>query len=323
MNAHERMKTVLSGDTPDRPAYALWQHFPGSDRSPERLARATIDFARTWKPDLLKHTPNGMYAVEDWAAGLDAVPIEVNEQEGVPYSLNLSVDWRRLSRLDVRSGALGRELLSLRLVCDAIGRDVPVFMTVFGPLTLAAKICGMRIVDNIRQAPDDLHEGLRTITDTMVAFMRAVREAGADGVYFATQFASHDLVSEDEYAVFGEPYDLEVLEAWGDAGPVILHLCGPNIFFGLSNSYPVQAVCWDHGISSPTFRDAFAMTNCTIVAGMQERTFPLSSQGVFEQASDALAVSKGVRHILAPTCVIPSDAPDESLVAVLKAVQSA
>ncbi len=324
MNHHERIRATLSGERPDRPAFAIWRHFPDVDGSPRELAAATIDFARTWHPDLIKHTPNGMYAVEDWVLHLTGgKPLEV-APDIVPYSLNLAVNWQSLTVLDVDQGALVRELRSLRLICDEIGRNIPVYMTVFGPLTLAGKLAGKRTINDMRRRPDDLHEGLGVITKSTIEFMKAVREAGADGLYFATQYASDDLLTEEEHAVFGEPYDIEVLNAWGDVdgGPVILHLCGANIFFDLCNIYPVQAVCWDHGLSQPTFYDAFDLTDRTLVAGMEEREFLVSTQTVYAQATDSLAISHGVRHILAPTCVIPAGSTDRSLAAVVKAVET-
>lgn len=324
MNPHERIRAVLAGERPDRPAFAIWRHFPDVDTSPRDLAAATIDFARTWRPDLIKHTPNGMYAVEDWVMNLTGGKSLETDPNVVPYSLNLEVNWQGLTVLDVEQGALGRDLQSLRLVCDEIGGRVPVYMTVFGPLTLAGKLAGVRTIQDMRQRPDDLREGLRTITKTTKDYMKAVREAGADGLYFATQYASEDLLTEDEHAEFGAPYDIEVLEAWCDldGGPVILHLCGANIFFDLCNNYPVEAVCWDHGLSQPAFDDAFDLTDRTLVAGMEESVFPVSAQTVYAQAADALAVSRGMRHILAPTCVIPAESTDESLAVVVNAVEN-
>ena len=257
MTAHERMQAVFSGARPDRPAFALWRHFPDEEDVAQQLAEATIEFARMWRPDLVKHTPNGMFAVDDWASGLSGGKSLDVDTVDVPYSLNLSVTWRDLPRLDVHEGALARELESLRLVRQAIGEQVPVYMTLFGPLTLAGKLAGKRIIDDMRDTPKDLHAGLQTITETMIAFTKAVRKVGAEGLYFATQYASEELLSEEDHAVFGEPYDVALLEAWDNAGPVILHLCGADIFFDLCNSYPVQAVCWDHGLSKPSLRDAY------------------------------------------------------------------
>ena len=320
MDAHQRIRSVLAGDKPDRPAFALWQHFPNAEGSPRELANATVDFARAWRPDLIKHTPNGMFAVEDWVEALTGGRDMTVDFDNLPYALNLDFRWHELDTLDVRKGALGRELEALQIVCDAIGSEVPVYMTLFGPLTLAGKLAGARVVDDMKHAPDALHDGLAVITDTMVAFTKAIRETGAHGLYFATQYASETLLSEADHAAFGEPYDIALLEAWDNAGPVILHLCGEHVFFNLCNSYPVEAICWDHGFSKPSFRDAFDQTDRVIVAGMEEGAFPVSAQTVRTQADHALTVSDGIRHILAPTCVIPGGSSRESFVAVTDAV---
>lgn len=320
MNARERIAALLAGEAPDRPAFALWRHFPGADSTPQGLAEATIAFARRWKPDIVKHTPSGMYAVEDWAEGLAALPPPPEDTEGIPYTLNLDVDWRALAPLDVRAGALGRELEALRLVCRELKREAPVYMTVFGPLTLAGKLRGRRILADMKHDPEGLQTGLATIAATVAAYVAAVRDAGAEGLYLATQYASSELLDPATHDRFGAPHDLRVLAAWERAGPVILHLCGADIFFDLANSYPVDAVCWDHGLSAPGFAEAFDRTDRVVVAGMIERTFPLSASGVAEEARAALAVSSGRRHILAPTCVIPNETADEALSAVIESV---
>ena len=41
-------------------------------------------------------------------------------------------------------------------------------------------------------------------------------ELGAAGVYFASQMSSYDQVSEEIYADYGVPYDLQVLEGARD-----------------------------------------------------------------------------------------------------------
>ena len=318
--SHARIRSVFSGEIPDRPAFALWRHFPGADRSPEELTAATIAFARKWRPDLVKHTPNGMYAIEDWASQQGSQPSLEFDPDTFPYALNFNIDWRGLTKLQAGDGAVGRELDCLRRVCEEIGEEFPVYMTIFGPLTLAGKLAGGGVMDAMRDCPEDLHHALGVITQTMTKFTVAAREAGAAGLYFATQYASDLLLSQEDHATFGAPYDTAVLEAWGDPSSVILHLCGPDVFFDLCNVYPVGAVCWDHGLSKPSFSDAFGLTDCVLVAGMEEQQFPASIKTVYAQACDALAVSQGKRHILAPTCVIPAEASDESLDAVLKAV---
>src|SRR5438270_6340876 len=47
--------------------------------------------------------------------------------------------------------------------------------------------------------------------------------AGVDGIFFATQMATTDLLTREEYEEFGRPYDLQVLEA-ATTGLIFLHI---------------------------------------------------------------------------------------------------
>ena len=46
MNHTQRIKNLLDRKTIDRPAVALWRHFPVDDQRADWLAAATLDFQR-------------------------------------------------------------------------------------------------------------------------------------------------------------------------------------------------------------------------------------------------------------------------------------
>jgi uroporphyrinogen decarboxylase len=313
MNSYERVMAALSGEPVDRPAFSIWQHFHDRDATPESLARVTIDFVHRWQPDFVKHTPTGMYAVEDWGTPIRRYEDPLRAPERIRPTFETAAGWRDLGGLDVAGGALGRELVGIRMVKDGLADDVPLLMTIFSPLTLAFKIVGDRVVDDLRAAPDDLHAGLQTIASTMAGYMQAVRHAGADGVFFASQLSSSRWLTREEYAAFGEPYDHQVLEAWGDEGPVVLHLCGADVFFDLADPYPVHGVSWDHTASAPSLAEAMQQTSKGLVAGLDKMAFVSGPDTVRQEVEQALAATNGRRHILAPTCVVPSQASAEAL----------
>ena len=313
MKSKERVMAALRGEPTDRPAFSIWQHFHDRDETPEGLAEATIEFVRRWRPDFVKHTPTGMYAVEDWGAPIRRYGDPLRAPERLRPTFDSPAGWRELAGLDVQAGALGRELRGLQLVRNGIDPTVPILMTIFSPLTLAYKLVGDRIVEDLRRAPQALHAGLRTIAGSMADYVRAVRQAGADGLFFASQLSSSRWLTREEYAAFGEPYDRQVLEAWRGDGPVILHLCGADIFFDLADGYPIHGVSWDHTVSAPSLAVALGETKRGLVAGLDKNAFTISAEAVQQEVEQALAVSKGRRHILAPTCVVPSQASAEAL----------
>ena len=68
MDKHDRLQAALAGERVALLPLALWRHFHRQDRDPAALAQATAEFARCYDLDLVKLTPSGLYAVEDWGA---------------------------------------------------------------------------------------------------------------------------------------------------------------------------------------------------------------------------------------------------------------
>ena len=141
MNARERVWAALQGEPTDRPAFSLWRHFHDEDATPEGLAAATIEFAIRWEVDVVKHTPTGLYAVEDWGAPIRRFDDPHRAPERIRPAFTTPDGWRALPPLDVQRGALGRELRGLRLVRGGLPPDIPILMTIFSPLTVACHLC--------------------------------------------------------------------------------------------------------------------------------------------------------------------------------------
>ncbi len=320
MKPRERVLAALKGEPVDRPAFSLWRHFHDRDATPEGLVEATLEFVRRWQPDFVKHTPTGLYAVEDWGLPIRRFDDPHHPPERVRPLFDAPHGWYELEVLNVRAGALGRELRGLRLLREVLPPEVPILMTVFSPLTLAYKLVGERVVDDLRDAPEALHAGLRVITATMTRYVVAVREAGADGLFFATQLATENWLTREEYARFGEPYDRQVLEAWPGGEPVVLHLHGTRVFFDLAESYPADGVSWHDHETSPSLAEALERTRKGLVAGLDRNAFLQGADVVRRQVREALAVTGGRRHVLAPSCVIPTQVTDEALAAVVEVV---
>jgi uroporphyrinogen decarboxylase len=325
LKKRERVYAALQGEPVDRLPVSLWRHFFKRDRSPEGLAQATLDFSRRYDLDLIKVTPSGLYAIEDWGAS-----IRHSDDDDTPPRLKRPVveepeHWRRLAALSVQQGALGRELQSLGAIEAGLVQDdaPPVLMTLFSPLTLAYKLVGEAIQDHIRDHASDLHFALATIAETTARFGMAALAAGADGVFFATQLARPSILTADEYRDFGERYDLIVLEYLSaQTDLIVLHLHGEDVFFDLVHSYPVTAVSWHDRETRPTLREAVTQTHKAIVAGLDRDLLANgSAEDVTTQVRDAQQQTGGRRLILAPACVVSTETPEANLQAVVEAAR--
>jgi uroporphyrinogen decarboxylase len=315
-----RVEAALRREAVDRVPLSLWRHYHRQDRSSEALAAATLALTRDYDLDLVKLTPSGLYAVEDWAGDEIVYPGTDHDPPFLRRPVVAGVgDWRRLSVLQPSSGALSRELRTIRLVSAGLQDGPPLLMTIFSPLTLAYKLAGDAVVEHLREHGRALHAGLETLAATTALFVLAALEAGASGFFFATQLACRGRLSRQEYEEFGVRYDLAVLEAATAARATILvlHLHGQDVFFDLSDRYPVQAVSWHNWETQPSLAAARQMCGRAFLTGLDRDLLGQGPVSAIEhQARQALVQTEGRGLILAPSCVIPTDAPGAHLQAV-------
>ncbi len=323
MTHRERIEAAVRARRPDHVPVALWRHFPGDDQKAEKLAAAHVAFYRSYDVDLLKVTPASGYYGDDWGLRGGYKP----NREGVrSYSdrpIKKPADWERLKRLDVSHGVYGREVHAIRLVADAVGGEVPVLETTFSPLSIARTLAGEQaLVRYVREDADALHRGLEIIAEVTSEFIRAVLGAGADGVFFSTQMATTDLLTQEEYEEFGRPYDLRVLESAGDA-LTFLHLHGVNVMFDLVAGYPVQILNWHARETPPGIAEARKRVAACLACGLDawNTLAKATPEAVAQEVRDAIAETQGHGHIVTTGCVMPIDTPEANIRAAVAAVR--
>ncbi len=325
MTHRERMEAAIRGEQPDRVPIALWRHFPMKDQTAEGLAQATIEFQKRFNFDLVKVTPASGYPAEAWGAKLRPAHNAEGTRAYLFRPVQRPQDWHHLTALEVTAGVFGRELRALELIRQGVGEDVHVLQTIFSPLTSAQQLSGELVFEHLRKYPDDLKAGLRTITETTARFAIACLERGADGIFFATQLASHDLLSNEEYREFGVEFDIPILECVrGRAKLLLLHLHGTSPMFGLVSLYPVQVVNWHDRETRPSLAEGQRLFRRGAVLGGLHRSNTLltgTPEDVQAQVRDALEQTGGVRVIIGAGCVTLTTTPEANLRAAREAVE--
>jgi uroporphyrinogen decarboxylase len=324
MKKRERVLAALRGLPVDRPPVALWRHFPEADQSAAALARAHLSFQGRYDWDFIKVTEAGAYPGEDWGMHSEYHENREGTRTGVDYPVKTSADWRRLHLLDPRQGVYGRELRTLRLIRAGCGPDIHVMPTIFGPLSAAKYLGRDRLLEDLRGNPADLHAGLQVIAKVTASFAIACLVSGADAIYFATQFASQEVLTEEEYREFGAPYDRLVLDAVsGKADFILLHAHGKRPMFDLLAEYPVQVINWHDRTEAPNLAGGQQRFAGAVAGGIDEwDTLQTDPHRVAAQAREAIAQTGGRRFVLAAGCVIPMDTPEANIHAVRRAVET-
>ncbi|HMA35276.1 MAG TPA: uroporphyrinogen decarboxylase family protein [Chloroflexia bacterium] len=318
MSKKARVDAALRNEAVDRVPVSLWRHFYESEETAEGLAGAMLAWQAKYDWDWMKVNPRASYHVEGWGVKLrfSGQPLVKPVVTDVP--IQSTADWAKLGPLALDSGPLAEQLEVMERLCEALGGKVYALETVFTPLSIAGDLVrdGQQLVDDLTRDPQAVHGALEVITATFVAFVGRLLQAGADGIFFATtEWASRDMLTEEQYTEFGRPYDLRVLAAAQDAGFNILHVCKNNNHLLSLLDYPVHAVNWAVGSpGNPGLREVQTQTDKALIGGLTNETLREGDPAHINAEARAADLQTGGRHwILGPACSIAVDTPDANV----------
>ncbi len=290
---------------------------PGTDLDPEAIAQKTYEFYKTYDFDFVKTMNNGMYAVEDFGCTIDYSEIaKGGVAKLVSSPVHCADDWKKLKVCSCDKGSNARELRHLKLVLDKLsGEEVPVIFTVFTPITIADKICGGELTEYLEGGyGEEVKSALEVITETTCQLAEAAISQGADGIFLASQMSSYDKCTVRQYAEFGKPYDLRVLEAAKKGWMNTLHCHGNDIMFELLKDYPVQIFNWHAWETLPDLEEAYMLTGKCLMGGLNRTDITKKNKGAIQnQIFQCFKELGGLHQILTPGCVIRYPLDDEML----------
>jgi uroporphyrinogen decarboxylase len=196
---------------------------------------------------------------------------------------------------------------------------------VFSPFTIAKQLYGPDIVEHARDNSRQVEQGLEIIADTAARFAQDALAAGADGIFFATQFARHDLMSELEYRQYGLEYDLPVLDAVRDTADIlVLHMCGPTPMFHFVPKYEVDIVNWEDRETPPSLHEGWErFADGAVLGGIRRQSLASGTpEDIEAEARWAVQHTDGGRRLILGTgCVTLVTAPDENIRAARQAAE--
>jgi len=307
MTKAERVRAALSGAAPDHIPFSFWTHMAGYDLDAELLAQKTYEFYRKYDLDFIKTMNNGMYSVEDFGCTLDQSQVKSG---GITRLADTPIhgpgDWEKIQRLDIRRGALARELNSLKLLLDKVQGEAPVIFTVMSPMTTAEKLSGGSVIDHLLDGQESLVlPALEAITETTCALAREAVRLGASGIFFASQIEFYGRKTEDFCLKYEKPYDFRVLEAAGDGWCNVIHAHGENIMFNILKDYPVHAFNWHVGESLPDIDEALDSLSGSLMGGLNRSDIKEGHKNaIHNQIYRIIKQTNGKRLLITPGCVV-------------------
>jgi len=324
MSKRERLKAILSGKPVDRVPVAFWRHWPGDDQSPESLAAVALDFQQRYDLDFIKLPVSSAYTVTDYGVKHEYRGSLIGDRVHLEYAIKNIEDWGRIKPLDINRGTYGWHLDALRTIIKQKEPETPVIVTMFNPLSIAAYLAGDdTCLSHLRSHPERVEPAVKALAETGADFARAAINAGADGIFFSTRFASYELMGEAEYRQYGCPGDLAVLQAAKDGWLNVLHLHGQYPMLAQLADYPVQALNWHDRTTQFDLTEGSRLFGGILMGGVEQYTTLRfgSPDDVKLQVHDAIRQLHGRRLVVTPGCTYPLDVPHANLLALRKAVE--
>ncbi len=287
MTPKERVERAVRGQDVDRPPFSFWHHF-GLEKYPgERFAKATLDFHRRYRTDLVK-------VMSDY-----------------PYPKPAG----RWYELKVEANPFPEQLRALDLIRQGLGGRAWFVETVFNPWNQATKIASKEEVLRMqRENPKALLAALQAIAESEASHAKKALAAGAAGIFLAIDNAQAGVLTREEYARFSEPFDRTVLRAAAGAPLNILHLHGDKVYLDLFlKGWPEAAINYSaHGTGVP-ISEMRRKFGGVIMGGLDEVNFRTLTPAQLKQQAEAARQAAGKRFILAPGCSVPNESTPEEL----------
>lgn len=293
MTHTERIKAVLAGKPVDRIPFIAWgPHLNLEDRNVNDFSKAIIAYETQHDFDVIKVMQNGLYNAEDFGQ-IIAEPENSDDagfKKTVKNAFNSLDDWKNVTKKNVFEGAFGREMQSIKAICDHFQKSVPVLPTIFGPMRMLTQLCGYapgtgiyqgrsfvgeNIMDFIHAHEEEYFHVMDVLTDQIIDVMNGFLDMGADGFFYCPGGDHTDFCSEEDYFRLIRPYDIRALEAVQDrAWFNMLHVCGmENLRMKDMVTLPVQAINWeDQSPANPSLAEVRAMTDKVLMGGIDRNS---------------------------------------------------
>jgi uroporphyrinogen decarboxylase len=330
MSKFDLLKETLLGNLDEEIPLALWKHHPERDRTPQDLAAEEIAFHKKYDSDIMKISFFGHYPCIDFGCTAEYDGEISGSTTLTKAAINEASEWEVLDKPDVMAGEFGNQVRAVELISKYAYDTVPTMATIFDGPMVADKICDKNLEMYMNEHPEIIEPALDMITEVMVDFARATLEAGADGLFIASQHSTMASVSDENYERFILPQDLKLISRLrGKAKFMVMHLHARNEdeiirFDKISRTPGIDAINWEDQSTSLSLRNGRKVARKAVLGGIDHNG--IFRTGSPEEARDqVLAAVKQAGYsqlIVAPGCVITVDTPEENIQAVRNAVKA-
>lgn len=224
---------------------------------------------------------------------------------------------------EVGAGRTGECVKGIQKACELI-TDRPVLAGIIGPYSLAGRLLDMtEIMILCYEEPEMVETVLEKVTEFLIAYAKAFKEVGANGIAMAEPAAG--LLSPSLMDEFSTPYVQRIKEAVEDENFIVMyHNCG-NIAPLIANVEKLDAVAYSFGNAIDIETTLKALPADKMIIGNIDPAGTLRNGNPEMIRREVLELmgrcSRYPNFVIASGCDIPPMTPLENLQAFFDAVE--
>ena len=205
------------------------------------------------------------------------------------------------------------------------GVDKPVFPGVIGPFSLAGRLMDVsEAMIYCYDDPDTLHVVLEKVTEFIIQYALAFKEAGASGVVMAEPLAG--MLSPSLVGEFSCDYVKKVIDAVSDDSFIVVyHNCGDNTLRMVDDLVDMGAPIYHFGNSIDIVKMVEAMPKDVIVMGNVDPVGEFKDGTIESITNKTLEILKACEgydnFVISSGCDIPATASWDNINAYFKTVK--
>ena len=324
MDKFERINKAFRSEPTDLVPYALWKHFPEYDKTPEGLFKAQMEFQKKFDSDIMKISIHGRTFVVDFGAELGGYNPDSGSRICIKQPIQDIDDWETIEVVDPNSGEFGKQIKAMELIGRETEGKIPTMMTVFSPFMVASQMDD-KIIEHYNQKPSLIKGQIKMLTSLLTDFIKGAIDAGANGIFLATQHFNNRLELQARRELEFDPMESLIKNGLSADNFCVIHLHGDNPDYELATQLPhVTAINWHDQQTSPNLTEARKMFSGALLGGLNTEVWPqiakLSEIG--ERIVSVYDTFKEKGLILSPGCVVPQQVGEEQLTIAVKTIKN-
>jgi uroporphyrinogen decarboxylase len=301
MDKRALLFATIAGETTGRVPCGFWHHFSGDCKFGSASIRAHKEYFESTDADILKVMNEHMYKLDR----------EILRAE----------DWRKVRRQKFEDTPYVDFIGEFEAVRKEIPSEVPMFATLHGVLVSGYHSTeepgnfsnpDNKVSSRLKEDPESVCTGLRTIAETLVELAVRLKQAGADGIYYAALGGERYRFTQDILERYVIPLDAFVIDAIRDTGLLsILHICKDKVRLPSYGSINADIVNWAVHECEYSLADGRGIfPGKTLLGGFDDRSGILAEGTADQIAAEAEKILSGAgreRFIFGADCTLPDD----------------